>query len=80
MDQSATNRQKILLIRHAQSAFNKAAAEAEQYKDHIDFKERVKEINFTLDLLDCNITDLGKEQVYRWIRAYSNEVIGQKGS
>jgi broad specificity phosphatase PhoE len=67
MNLSIPNGTQIILMRHAESVFNYEIKNIEKLKPNMlesDFKKITSEIRFSKELLDCEITNQGKQQCY----------------
>ena len=59
-------KRKVILIRHAESAYNAIAANVNKHMEGKNEDERLQEIakvKFREDVIDCSISEKGEEQV-----------------
>ncbi len=60
------SKRKVILIRHAESAYNAIAASVNKHiegKDEAERQQEIAKVKFQEDVIDCSISEKGEEQV-----------------
>jgi len=66
LNSNSNSRRKVILIRHAESAYNAIAASVNKHiegKNETERQQEIAKVKFQEDVIDCSISEKGEEQV-----------------